>query len=105
MVLENSKFTAGDLLLVLDHTVKCFPKHFNIFDLFEEQYRLNIEKRILPFLEDEKKVTESYGTLISMLNWVDSYEALLSRVGLQNDAYVLLRSKVKSYMPFFLEHV
>jgi hypothetical protein len=40
-----------------------------------------------------------------MLNWVDSYEALLSRVGLQNDAYVMLRSKVKSYMPFFLEHV
>lgn len=43
---------------------------------------MNIEKRILPFLEDEKQVTESYGTLISMLNWVDSYEALLSRAGL-----------------------
>lgn len=55
-MLENSKFTANDLILVLDHTVKCFPKHYNIFDVFEEQYRLNIEKRIIPFLDDEEQV-------------------------------------------------
>ena len=35
MVLEHSKFTANDLILVLDHTVKCFPKHYEIFNLYE----------------------------------------------------------------------
>ena len=33
----------------------------------------------MPFLEDEEQVTKSYGTLISLLNWVDSYETLLAR--------------------------
>jgi exocyst complex component 3 len=105
MVLELSKFTATDLILVLDHTVKCFPKHYEVFDLFESQYKLNIEKRIMPFLQDEEEVKKSYGTLISLLNWVDSYDDLLSRLGVKEDSYVALRSTVKSYMPFFLEHI
>lgn len=79
MVLEHSKFTANDLILVLDHTVKCFPKHYEIFDVFEKRYKFNIEKRILPFLEDEEEVKKSYGTLINLLNWVDSYDELLLR--------------------------
>jgi hypothetical protein len=59
----------------------------------------------MPFLEDEEEVKKSYGTLISLLNWVDSYEELLSRVGLNHDSYVMLKSKVKYYMPFFLDHI
>lgn len=31
LILEHSKFTANDLILTLDHTVKCFPKHYEIF--------------------------------------------------------------------------
>lgn len=59
----------------------------------------------MPFLENEEEVKKSYGTLIALLNWVDSYEELLSRVGLKDDYYVKIRSKVKYYMPFFLDHI
>lgn len=59
--------------------MKCFPKHYEIFDVFEKSYKLNIEKRIIPFLEDEEEVKKSYGTLINLLNWVDSYDGLLLR--------------------------
>lgn len=79
MVLEHSKFTANDLILVLDHVVKCFPKHYDIFGVYERCYKMNIEKRIMPFLDDEEEVKKSYGTLINLLNWVDSYDGLLLR--------------------------
>ncbi|CAD8202201.1 unnamed protein product [Paramecium octaurelia] len=104
-ILEQSKFSSADLILAFDHTVKCFPKHYEIFQIIEDQYKVNVEKRILPFLEDEQKVTESFGTLINLLSWVDSYEQLLSRVGEQSESYVALRCKVKSYMPIFQDHV
>lgn len=79
MVLEHAKFTASDLILTLDHVVKCFPKNYEIFNVFEEQYKMNIEKRIMPFLDNEEEVKKSYGTLIALLNWMQSYEDLLSR--------------------------
>ena len=34
-VLEKSKFTISDLLEVLDYVCKCFPKSFNIFNIYE----------------------------------------------------------------------
>lgn len=56
--------------------------------------RKNIEKRVLPFLEDEEKIKESYGALIALLRWMDSYEALMVKAGisLEESAYVFLRS-------------
>ncbi|KAM3146904.1 hypothetical protein pb186bvf_001058 [Paramecium bursaria] len=105
MILENCKFTSQDLIQLLDHTIKCFPQHYDIFKVFEDSYRENIEKRILPFLEDEDQVTKSFGTLINLLSWLDSYNDLLSRVGQKAFSFIELIAKVKQYMPKFLEHV
>ena len=58
-ILEKIKFTVADLIDVFDHVVKSFPKSYNIFGVFEERYKRNIEKRILPFLDDEQKISES----------------------------------------------
>lgn len=47
--------------------MKCFPEEFEIFNIYESKYRYNIEKRVLPHLEDEKKIKESYGTPIKLI--------------------------------------
>lgn len=104
-MLERSKFTSQDLILAYDHTVKCFPKHYNIFKVFEQQYGANVEKRIMPVLVDEEQITKFFGILIMLLGWFDSYEDLIQRVGEQSEQYISLKCKVKSYMPAFQDHV
>ena len=37
--LEKLQFTVSDLIEVLDHVVKCFPKKYEIFKVYEEGYK------------------------------------------------------------------
>ena len=64
------------------------------FKSFCFSFRNNIEKRVLPFLEDEEKIKESYGALIALLRWMDSYESLMVKAGIALDqsTYIALRS-------------
>jgi hypothetical protein len=52
----------------------------------------------LPFLDDEEKIKESYGALIALLRWMDTYESLMVKAGISLDqsAYVFLRSVEKN---------
>jgi len=38
------------------------------------------------------------------LGWIDDYETMLSRAGLDSTNLVSLKSKVKLMMPFFIDH-
>lgn len=51
----------------------CFHKKYKIHELFDEEYRINVEKIIVPILEDEKKLKESPGLLIILASWMDNY--------------------------------
>ena len=94
VMLEKFKFTVEDLIDVYDHCLKCFPKKYDIFKVYEENYKKNIEKRVTPFLENEEEIKKSYGSLINLLIWMDSYEAVLTKAGINFDdsEYVLIRS-------------
>lgn len=48
----------------------------------------------MPFLDDEDKIKESFGALIALLKWMDSYEALMVKAGvsLEESVYVFLKS-------------
>ena len=37
--LEKLQFTVSDLMEVLDNVVKCFPKKYDIFKVYEEGYK------------------------------------------------------------------
>lgn len=37
--LEKLQFTVSDLIEVMDHVVKCFPKKYDIFKVYEEGYK------------------------------------------------------------------
>ncbi len=51
-ILEKSKFIINNLVDVFDHVVKCYPAHYNIFSVYENRYKQNIMKRIMPFIQD-----------------------------------------------------
>jgi len=44
----------------------------------------------MPFLENEEVVKKSYGTLIALLNWVDSYDDLLARSAIYKYIYIYI---------------
>jgi len=44
----------------------------------------------MPFLENEEVVKKSYGTLIALLNWVDSYDDLLARFAIYIYIYIII---------------
>jgi hypothetical protein len=46
----------------------------------------------MPFLDDEEKIKESYGVLIALLTWLDSYETILKRAGIEEADYSMLKS-------------
>lgn len=60
-------FTVSDLIAIQDHVAKCFPEEMEIFKIYEKGYRENIEKRVMPALNDENKIKESYGTPIKLI--------------------------------------
>ncbi|KAL4478016.1 hypothetical protein ABPG72_013455 [Tetrahymena utriculariae] len=105
LILDKAHFTERDLIIVQDFVMKCFPEDFEIFKVYESKYRENIEKRVLPYLDDESKIKEQYGTPIKLIQWVNDYEKMLSKAGLETTDYQLLKAKALQYMPLFQDHL
>lgn len=45
----------------------------------------------MPFLSDRKKITERPGILIVLASWVDNYENILKKAGVQKMDYFELK--------------
>lgn len=53
---------------------------------------------------DQIEEESQYGNLVVLLGWIDDYETMLARAGLDSTNLVSLKSKVKLMMPFFIDH-
>lgn len=60
-ILENFKFSIDDLLIVHEKTVPLFPKELEIFSVIEQEYKRNIDKKIMPVLSDMRELQENPG--------------------------------------------
>ena len=58
---------------------------------------------IVPYF-DQIEEENQYGNLVVLLGWIDDYEAMLSRAGLDSNNLINLKTKVKVMMPFFIDH-
>ena len=74
----------SDLVDVHDYVVPCFPKKYNVWKIFQENYKRNVEGLLQPFLENEEEIKQSFGWLIVLATWLDNYEALLARAGVSD---------------------
>ncbi len=105
LILENIKFSVDDLLILHEHFVPLFKKEFKVFEFLEDCYKTEIKKNILPFVKDLSFLKENPGTLVYLINWLNSYEKLLTKVGFNMNDYQDLREKIKENMPIFFEHI
>lgn len=67
------------------------------------EYQRNIEAKIFPYF-DEIEEEKQYGNLVILLGWIDDYESMLSRAGVDSTKLTNLKVKVKILMPFFIDH-
>ena len=55
----------------------------------------------MPFLENEEVVKKSYGTLIALLNWVDSYDDILARSAIYIYIYIYYNKYIYIYINIY----
>lgn len=71
--------------------------------IYQAAYQHHIETQIFPYF-DQIQEEKQYGHLVILLGWIDDYETMLSRAGLDSTNLVNLKTKVKVLMPYFLDH-
>ena len=89
--MNGLNFSIKDLLVIYDHIGPCFPESYKIFDFFEQNYKASVEKKLMPFLEEKEKIKASPGILILLASWLDSYELLVKKAGLNEGHYFELK--------------
>jgi hypothetical protein len=80
-IVDTSLSIANDLKKIKKFIVPCFPPKYNILSYFNDIY---IEK-IFFYLQnffDEEKLRSNPGDLIILARWLDSFEGLLSELGI-----------------------
>lgn len=83
-ILEITIKLSEDLILIKDKVVQIFPSKYNIFERYFNEYQENIFNTLYPFVKDEneKHLEENKGDLILLAKWLDRYESILRKVGL-----------------------
>ena len=89
-LVDHAKFVSLDLVEVFERVTKCFPTHYNIFEVYQQRYQKNIQEKIMPHMDlltEEKQ----YGNLLALMTWIEDYEAVLSRAGVASTSYIELK--------------
>jgi len=83
-ILEITIKIAEDIIIIKDKLVQIFPPKYNIFDCYFKEYQDNIYNTLYPFVkeENEKYLEENKGDLIQLAKWLDKYEVILRKVGI-----------------------
>lgn len=90
--LEAAKYSVDDLMDVHQHLVPLFPEKYHIFDFIRGEYKRLIESLVMPYLSDLDSLKEDPGVILYFIGWLDNYEFLLKRVGIEGvDEYAELR--------------
>lgn len=96
--LEAAKYSVDDLADVHQHLVPIFPEKYRVFDFVRGEYRALIESLVTPYLADLEGLKEDPGVILYFAGWLDNYEYLLKRVGVEAiDEYAGLREVIQTY--------
>jgi hypothetical protein len=80
-ILDTSIAFAEDLILVFNKVIPCFPPKYNIFQVYKDNYLKFIYVKIRPYM-NEDSLKENPTNLISIAKWLDKFEDILNRVGI-----------------------
>jgi exocyst complex component 3 len=79
-ILETSISFGEDLILVFNKVVPCFPPKYNIFQVYKDNYLKFIYAKIRPYMTEES-LKQNPTDLIAIAKWLDKFEDILNRVG------------------------
>jgi hypothetical protein len=98
-ILDTILLLTNDLYLVYTKVVPCFPPKYNIFTIYKDNYLKHIYDKIKPFMNEEV-LTSDPGRLILIAKWLDKFEELLRKVGVDIKATEI--STVSKFVNLFL---
>jgi len=91
-------FTVNDLLIVIENLAPCFPQEYEIVQLYERKYKENVERLVLPFLDNKRDIIQDPGFLIILVSWLDRYEDVLGKIGVKEKDYLNLKIVIFDFL-------
>ncbi|KAL4474737.1 hypothetical protein ABPG74_001433 [Tetrahymena malaccensis] len=104
-ILNNLNFIADDMTIVQKYVSKCFPQEVKIFNIYEQQYRLNLEKRIEKDIANENELKQKFEIVTKLIEWISNYEQQIIKVDGQPLEFSQIKSKIMKFMPLFQDHM
>jgi hypothetical protein len=102
-ILDMSIEFVEDLIIVYSRVQPCFPPKYKIFEFYKTNYLKHIYSKIKPYL-NEDHLKKSPGNLILVAKWLDRFEEILRKVGLDIKT-TEIGSEIEFYMYLFYDHV
>lgn len=94
-VIDSCEEIISDLPLIKEHVAPCFPPYYSVFEFCKEEYLQRIEKGIDPFIpRSESHALKDPGMLVVLASWLDNYEILLGKLGIDQQEDQLLSMKM-----------
>jgi hypothetical protein len=89
--LEAAKYSVDDLMDVHQYLTKIYPEKYDIFNFMRSEYKALIQSLVMPYLTNLNSIKQDPGVIIYFISWLDNYEILLKRVGIETSEYADLR--------------
>lgn len=105
LVLDSTLEYSSKLVTVHKKVVPCFPKHYEIFDVYKTIYLNEIHHLISPFIEQiQNNPQENSANTILLARWLDKFDEQLKSIGIEI-SYSDLGGEIKYVMNFFFEYI
>lgn len=105
LVLDTALEYTNELLKVHKFVVPCFPKKYEILELFKSVYLHEIRKNILPFIEEINSDPKKYSAnTIVLVSWLDKFDTKLKSIGVEI-SYSELGGEIKFATNYYIEYI
>ena len=94
--LEVAKTSVDDLMDTHQLLVPVFPAKYGVFEFVRREYKGLIEDLVRPIISDLEAVKKDPGVIIYLISWLDGYEVLLKRAGIEEAEHAELKEVVSS---------
>lgn len=81
-ILDETVKLINDIYIVQTKVVQCFPPKYDIFSLYKITYLENVQTKLRPYLNEEY-LSNNKGNLILFAKWLDSFDDILKKVGIE----------------------
>lgn len=105
LVLDSTLVYSKELVKVHKFVVPCFPKKYEIFELFKSVYLEEINLLVKPFVDEiNQNPKENSANVILLARWLDKFDEELKSIGIEI-SYLEIGAEIKYVLTHFLDHI